>query len=103
MVALVGTDTLWWFPVALISGRELIISVYRSYMARRGVSIPARQWAKVKTFVQSIAVGFALLPLTADHRWIANSALWASVAFTLVTGAQYLLDGRTTVAAARAS
>jgi CDP-diacylglycerol---glycerol-3-phosphate 3-phosphatidyltransferase len=95
MFALVATATFWWLPVGLITSREVAISLYRSWMGRQGVSIPARPWAKVKTVVQDVAVGFALLPLVADdQRWVANTVLWIAVALTLVTGAQYLLDGR---------
>ena len=94
MFALVAKGLFWWLPVGLIAVREVGISVYRSYYGRRGVSIPARQWAKVKTVVQDVAVGFALLPWTTDERWIANVWLWAAVVLALVTGAQYLLDGR---------
>jgi CDP-diacylglycerol--glycerol-3-phosphate 3-phosphatidyltransferase len=94
MVALVAKAELWWLPVALIGGRELLISFYRAYVGRQGVSVPARKWAKVKTIVQEVAIGFALLPPTAHHRWVANTCLWIAVVLTLVTGAQYLLDGR---------
>ncbi len=95
LVALVVRGAFWWVPVALVAVREVVISVYRSWMGRRGVSIPASWWAKVKTVVQEIAVGFALLPVTAtDHRWVSNGVLWVAVGLTLVTGAQYLLDGR---------
>lgn len=94
MTALVVSDVFWWFPVALIAGREVAISLYRMWVGRRGVSVPARTWAKVKTVVQDIAVGFALLPATADDRTPANLFLWAGVALALVTGAQYLIDGR---------
>ena len=38
-------------PEALIAVREVVISAYRSYVGRHGVSIPARKWAKVKTIV----------------------------------------------------
>jgi CDP-diacylglycerol--glycerol-3-phosphate 3-phosphatidyltransferase len=93
MWALVLTDVFSWFPVALIALREIGISVYRSWEGRRGISVPARQWAKVKTVVQDVAVGFALLPSTADRPGIAIAVLWIAVALTLVTGAQYLLDG----------
>jgi CDP-diacylglycerol---glycerol-3-phosphate 3-phosphatidyltransferase len=96
IVALVAEGQFWWVPVALIAGRELVISGYRSYVGRQGVSVPARRWAKVKTIVQEVAVGFALLPLTADDRWVANAVLWVAVVLTLVTGVQYLLDGRRT-------
>jgi CDP-diacylglycerol--glycerol-3-phosphate 3-phosphatidyltransferase len=95
LIVLVIEGVFWWLPVALIAVREISMSVYRSYMSRRGVSIPARMTAKVKTVFQEIAVGFALLPLTAqDHTWIANTFLWIAVALTLVSGVQYLQDGR---------
>jgi CDP-diacylglycerol--glycerol-3-phosphate 3-phosphatidyltransferase len=93
MWALVLTDVFSWFPVALIALREIGISVYRSWEGRRGISVPARQWAKVKTVVQDVAVGFALLPATADRPGIAIALVWVAVGLTLVTGAQYLLDG----------
>ena len=94
MTALVAEHVFWWLPVALIAVREAGISLYRSWAGQRGVSIPARQWAKVKTVVQDVAVGFALLPLTSGDHWVANVVLWAAVVLTVVTGVQYLLDGR---------
>jgi CDP-diacylglycerol--glycerol-3-phosphate 3-phosphatidyltransferase len=94
LIALVFADALWWLPVAIITFRELAISGYRSWMGRRGVSIPARYWAKVKTVVQEVAIGFALLPLTSSVEWLPKGVLWIAVVITLVTGAQYLLDGR---------
>jgi CDP-diacylglycerol--glycerol-3-phosphate 3-phosphatidyltransferase len=94
MVALVVKHRFWWLPVALISARELVISGYRGYAGRRGISVPARRWAKVKTVVQEVAVGFAVLPPTARHPAVAATFLWIAVVLTLVTGAQYLLDGR---------
>jgi CDP-diacylglycerol--glycerol-3-phosphate 3-phosphatidyltransferase len=93
MWALVQTDVFWWLPVAAVAVREIGISLYRSWEGRRGISVPARQWAKVKTVVQDVAVGFALLPWTADRPGIAITVLWIAVVLTLVTGAQYLLDG----------
>lgn len=94
LVALVALDRFGWVPVALIAGREVAISMYRSYWARRGVSIPARRSAKLKTVTQQFAVGFALLPPIADDpAWVADVTLWAAVVLTLFTGAQYLHDG----------
>ena len=95
MTALVINDVFWWLPVVLIALREVAVSAYRSLVGRRGISVPARTLAKAKTVVQDLAVGFALLPLTADdHPSVANAFLWFAVVLTLVTGAQYLLDGR---------
>jgi CDP-diacylglycerol--glycerol-3-phosphate 3-phosphatidyltransferase len=93
MWALVAEDVFWWLPVGLIAVREIGISLYRSWEGRRGISVPARQWAKVKTVVQDAAVALALFPLTADQEDVAITVLWFAVALTLVTGTQYLLDG----------
>lgn len=91
MFTLVGNGVFWLLPVVIIAGRELIISVYRSVVASKGVSVPASQLAKYKTFLQQLAVGFALLPWTAsDARWLWNTLLWAAVVAAVVSGGQYL-------------
>jgi phosphatidylglycerophosphate synthase len=62
--------------------------------------VPARGLAKAKTWVQVIAVGMALVPATgAAYGDLLAGVLWAAVAITVVTGAQYLLDGRHVVRA----
>lgn len=94
MTALVSIEWFSWVPVALIAFREVSMSAYRSYVSRRGVSIPARLSAKVKTVVQVISVGFALMPPVADAAPEASVfVLWVSVVLTLGTGVQYLRDG----------
>jgi CDP-diacylglycerol--glycerol-3-phosphate 3-phosphatidyltransferase len=94
MIALVALDMFGWLPVLLIAGREVAISMYRSYWARRGLSIPARRSAKAKTVTQQVAVGLALAPPVAEGPvWIADVTLWIAVALTLITGAQYFHDG----------
>jgi CDP-diacylglycerol--glycerol-3-phosphate 3-phosphatidyltransferase len=97
MVALVVKGSFWFLPVALIAVREVAISLYRTRLGREGISVPARWWAKVKTVIQEVAVGFALLPLTSDHHLVATTWLWAAAVLTVVTGAQYLLAGRKAV------
>ncbi|HEX6569056.1 MAG TPA: CDP-alcohol phosphatidyltransferase family protein [Acidimicrobiales bacterium] len=94
MWALVAAGGFWWLPVALITVREVAISAFRSYWGRRGLAVPATFWAKVKTAVQALAVGLALLPPIADRSpWLASSMLWVAVGLTLATGAQYLIEG----------
>jgi CDP-diacylglycerol--glycerol-3-phosphate 3-phosphatidyltransferase len=94
MYALVAAGRMWWFPVTLIAVREIGIQCFRSYWGRRGLAVPATGWAKVKTVLQQVAVGLALLPWTADTRWLCTGALWLAVVLTLATGVQYLRDGR---------
>ena len=95
LAALASVHLVMWLPVAIIAARELVISVYRSAVARRGISVPARPMAKMKTACQDAAVGFILLPATGlHHRWIGHDILWVSVALAVLSGAQYLLDSR---------
>jgi CDP-diacylglycerol---glycerol-3-phosphate 3-phosphatidyltransferase len=93
MAALVAAGVFWWLPVLVIAVREIGIQVFRSFWGRRGLAVPASQLAKAKTVTQEVAVGLALLPLTAGQPWMANAALWIAVALTLVTGAQYIHEG----------
>lgn len=78
--------------VVLISVREIGISIYRSYWARRGVSIPARPIAKLKTLLQGIALTTLMLPPLEDQLWVGTTILWVAVVFTIVTGVQYIVD-----------
>jgi CDP-diacylglycerol--glycerol-3-phosphate 3-phosphatidyltransferase len=94
LFALVAAHRFWIVPVALIAIREVAISLFRTRLGRQGLAVPARNLAKAKTIVQELAVGFALMPLTVEHPLLANSVLWIAVSLTLITGAQYLLDGR---------
>ena len=97
MFTLVARDVFWIVPVALIAGREFVISIYRTLVASKGVSIPASRLAKWKTLFQQLAVGFALWPWFAvDGRWLWLSLLWIAVALSLITGAQYLWYSRAT-------
>lgn len=97
MAVLAARGTFSWAPVGLIAGREVAMSAYRSWLGRRGVSLPARPSAKVKTVVQEVAVGCALFPPLADGApVVADTALWAAVLLTLVSGAEYVLDARAT-------
>jgi CDP-diacylglycerol---glycerol-3-phosphate 3-phosphatidyltransferase len=95
MFALVVNGRFWWVPVAIITLREFGISLYRSWVGRQGVSVPARPLGKAKTVVQDLAVGAALLPVIGDHTpGIAVALLYLAVILTVASGAQYILDGR---------
>jgi CDP-diacylglycerol--glycerol-3-phosphate 3-phosphatidyltransferase len=94
LVTLASEGTLPWWPVVLIGIREVGMQVYRSWAARRGVSIPARNSAKLKTFVQDLAVGACLAPSLVHHHGVQVTVVWIAAALTIVTGGQYLVDGR---------
>jgi CDP-diacylglycerol---glycerol-3-phosphate 3-phosphatidyltransferase len=95
LVGLVARRELSWVPVAVIAARELAMSVYRAYAGRRGVSIPARSTAKVKTALQDLAILLAFVPtLGGRHAAVVGWVLWGAVVLTVWTGLEYLNDGR---------
>ena len=95
MFTLVSRDVFWVVPVLIIAAREFVISIYRTVVGSKGVSVPASRLAKYKTLFQQLAVGFALMPWTAlDARWWWNSLLWIAVVLAVVSGAQYLWHSR---------
>jgi CDP-diacylglycerol--glycerol-3-phosphate 3-phosphatidyltransferase len=100
MFTLVGRNVFPLVPVAIIATREIAISLYRSLAGHKGITIPASRLAKLKTLSQQMAVGFALLPLTAvDHALLWETLLWVAVVLTVVTGLQYLWHARRTATA----
>ena len=61
LVTLAAQGHLPWLPVVLIAIREVGMQLYRSWVGRRGVSIPAGNSAKLKTLVQDFAVGTCII------------------------------------------
>jgi CDP-diacylglycerol--glycerol-3-phosphate 3-phosphatidyltransferase len=94
LVTLAVEGYLPWWPVVLIALREVGMQAYRAWAGRRGVSIPARNSAKLKTFVQDLAVGVCIAPPLVHHHEVAVVVIWIAAALTLISGVQYLVDGR---------
>src|SRR6202451_399696 len=70
LFTLAAQGKLPWLPVILIAVREVGMQLYRSWVGRRGVSIPARNSAKLKTLVQDIAVGTCIIPPVAHNHTV---------------------------------
>ena len=95
MFTLVSRGVFPLVPVLVIAVREFAISVYRTVVGSRGVSVPASRMAKYKTLFQQLAVGFALLPWSAlDATWLWTGLLWCAVVLAVWSGAQYLWHSR---------
>jgi CDP-diacylglycerol--glycerol-3-phosphate 3-phosphatidyltransferase len=98
--ALVGLSVLglvpWWATLVMM-GREVAITVLRFAVLRHGI-IPASRGGKAKTLVQSVAIGFYLLPLSeltgADTAvaWVRGTLLALAVGLTVGTGVDYVLQ-----------
>lgn len=91
MLVLAWKDVFAWPLVAVIAVREIGMSVYRSIAGAQGISIPASRGAKLKTVVQQVAVGFAIVPWIGEHaNWAAKWLLGLAAVLTVWTGLQYL-------------
>ena len=96
MFTLVSRDVYWIVPVVIIAARELGISLYRTFVGSKGVSVPASGTAKLKTLTQQLSVGFAIAPLSArDAQWLWKSLLWISVALAIISAVQYMWRAHT--------
>lgn len=91
-MAFVGLSILgelpWWVTSAVLV-RELGITALRFAVLRYGV-IPASRGGKLKTALQTLALGLYLLPLPSAFDVVEGIAMGAAAAVTLVTGVDYV-------------
>ena len=90
---------LWWWVTIAVLVREWGITLLRLWVIRHGV-MAAGRGGKLKTVLQTVALGFFILPvkILQDDWGTAGSLLWglavllmaAAVAVTLVTGVDYV-------------
>ena len=98
MITLVALHHMWWLPVAIIAARELWMSWYRTVASKRGVSIPARKTAKIKTLFQDLSIAVVVTPPLANLGWFHVTILWIAVGLTVWTGVEYYVDGKRAMA-----
>ena len=82
----------WWVTVVILV-RELGITVMR-LLVLRYVVLPASRGGKIKTVLQSVAIGLYLLPLgslPSAVSFMAAVTMGLAVAATVVTGVEYVL------------
>jgi len=80
-----------WIP-AVVIGRELAITAFRTYAGLKGREVPASIWGKLKTNSQLLALMLAILDHeSATFPGLKKASLGAAVALTLYSGMDYLL------------
>src|SRR3954451_10073774 len=92
LVLLSWLGDLWWWVTIVILVREIGITVMRFFLLRY-VVLPASRGGKLKTVLQSVAIGLYLLPLDALPQWVtvlAVAFMVAAVIVTVVTGVEYV-------------
>jgi CDP-diacylglycerol---glycerol-3-phosphate 3-phosphatidyltransferase len=102
-VALSVIGELWWWVTILVLVREWGITLLRLWVIRHGV-MAAGRGGKLKTVVQTVALGAFILPIKIlQEDWgTLGTVLWdvavlvmvAAILLTVVTGADYVLKAR---------
>lgn len=73
------------WAVGVILAREVLITILRSQAQKKGLSVGAGIWGKVKTFSQIIAIIMIILSVPG-----AQLVLYCAVFFTVFSGVDYL-------------
>src|SRR5882672_6573020 len=92
LVSLVSLNRLEAWVAMVIIAREFAVTVMRAIAAERGVVISASWMGKVKTVLQIAAV-FALIAANPAPAWV-NALVYAAVAVTVISGADYFFGLR---------
>ncbi len=97
LVSLVSLNRLAAWVAMVIIAREFAVTVMRAIAAERGVVISASWLGKVKTVLQIAAV-FALIAANPSPWWV-DALVYAAVAATVDSGADYFFGLRRRIAA----
>jgi CDP-diacylglycerol--glycerol-3-phosphate 3-phosphatidyltransferase len=100
LVSLVSLNRLAAWVAMVIIAREFAVTGLRSVAAERGVVIEASWLGKVKTALQVLAV-FALIAFKPTPLWV-DLTVYAAVAATIISGADYFFGLRRRIAEAEA-
>lgn len=91
-LALVGR--VWWWAVAVILLREVLVTGLRVRLVRRlRIVLPASTWGKLKTMTQIVAVSAYLAPPIGQG--LADALLLVAVVATIASGLAYAIGVRT--------
>ena len=88
-----GTIAAWM--VAIILGREFIVSALRMVAASEGLVIAANMWGKAKTMITMITLIFLLCPIgpiMLGPVSLQDIMIWITVIITAVSGITYVKD-----------
>ena len=93
---------LWWWVTVVVLVREWGITLMRFWLIREGVVLPAGRGGKLKTLVQTLALGLLIMPLKMLEGgwdlvgdlgwWLGAIAMGVAVLLTVGTGLDYVRD-----------
>lgn len=93
---------LWWWVTIIVLVREWGITLMRFWLVRHGVVMPAGRGGKLKTVVQTLALGLLIAPLRQLEGfwepigligwWLGVALMALAVVLTVATGIDYVRD-----------
>ncbi|HEV7845406.1 MAG TPA: CDP-diacylglycerol--glycerol-3-phosphate 3-phosphatidyltransferase [Thermoleophilaceae bacterium] len=100
LISLVSLERLAAWVAMVIIAREFAVTGLRIAGGQQGVVIPASGLGKIKTIVQVVAVLALIAANDASDAWV-QALVYAMVAITVASGADYFLNFRRTLDEAR--
>ena len=85
-----GTIPAWM--VAIILGREFIVSALRMVAAAEGLVIAANMWGKAKTMITLIFLLCPIGPIMLGPVSLQTIMIWITVVITAISGVTYITD-----------
>jgi len=86
IVVLANLQRIPWIAVWVIVLRELFITIFRYFAGKKGLTVAASPWGKLKTFAQITAVA-AIMIGTIPYSQV---LLWIAVGLTVCSGIDYI-------------
>ena len=100
LISLVSLDRVAAWVAMVIIGREFAVSALRTAAGAQGVVISASRLGKAKTVLQIGMVMALIAASDSDAVWV-QALVYAAVAMTVVSGADYFLNVRKRIEEAR--
>ena len=99
LIALVSLERLAAWIALVIIAREFAVSGLRAAAGQQGVVIDASTFGKAKTLIQVATIFVLIVAPDPDAAWV-QAVVYATVAVTLASGAEYFMSFRKRVEAA---
>lgn len=97
LISLVEFQIISTWVAMIIIAREFAVTGLRSLAAAEGVVIAASWWGKIKTFIQIVAIIFALINLNYNNYFFSEAAkiiMFIAIIVTLLSGFDYFIKNK---------
>lgn len=89
MIMLIYVEKIHLLPALVIIFREILISGIREFVGNYNIKLPVSQLAKIKTFLQMVAVIVLMIASSNIVIFLGNFVLYIAMILTCITGYEY--------------